>query len=72
MLTFARQFIQGIDNRFDNYGSTVYLISELVPSVLVERNLKVKNAIEQYQGDLQKPICAKEELFRWKRRWESV
>lgn len=42
LLTFARQFIQGIDNRFDNYGSTVYLISELVPSVLVERNLKVK------------------------------
>ena len=63
---------KGIDNRFDKYGSTVYLMYGLIPSVIVERDVTVKYIIEQYQDDLPMPINAEEEFFRWKRRWESV
>ena len=66
--------IQGIDKRFDKYGSTVYLILKygLIPSVIVERDITVKDTIEQYQDDLPMPIHREEEFFRCKRRWESV
>ena len=64
--------IQGNDKRFDKYGSTVYLMYGLIPSVIVERGITIKDLIEQYQDDLPMPINAKEEFFRWKRRWESV
>ena len=55
--------IQGIDNRFDKYGSTVYLIYGLISSVIVERDITVKDIIEQYQVDLPMPINAEEEFF---------
>ena len=64
--------MQGINNRFDKYGSTVYLMYGLIPSVIVERDITVKELIEQYQDDLPIPINAEEEFFRWKRKWESV
>ena len=64
--------IQGIDNRFDKYGTTIYLMYGLIPSVIVERDITVKGMIEQYQDDLPMSINAQEEFFRWKRRWESV
>ena len=64
--------IQGINNRFDKHGSTVYLMYGLIPSVIVERDITVKDMIEQYQDDLTMSINAEEEFFRWKRRWESL
>ena len=39
--------IQGINNRFDKYGSTVYLMYGLIPSVIVEIDITVKDMIEQ-------------------------
>ena len=56
-------FIKGIDNRFDKYGSTVYLMYSLIPSVIVDRDITVKDIIEQYQNDLSMPINAEEEFF---------
>ena len=50
--------IEGIDNRFDKYSSTVYLMYGLIRSVIVERDLTVKDTIEQYQNDLPMPINA--------------
>ena len=38
--------IQGNDKRFDKYGSTVYLMYGLIPSVIVERDITVKDMIE--------------------------
>ena len=37
---------KGIDNRFDKYGSTVYLMYGLIPSIIVERDITVKDIIE--------------------------
>ena len=39
--------MQGINNRFDKYGSTVYLMYGLIPSVIVEIDIMVKDIIEQ-------------------------
>ena len=55
--------IQGNDKRFDKYGSTVYLMYGLIPSVIVERNIPVKDIIGQYQDDLPMSINAEEEFF---------
>ena len=41
--------MQGIANRFNKYGSTVYLLYELIPPVI---DITVKDIIEQYQDDL--------------------
>ena len=54
---------QGIDNRFDKYDSTVHLRFRLILSVIVERDITVKDLIEQYQDDLQMPINAEGEFF---------
>ena len=73
--------VQDIDNGFDKYVSIVYLIKNvnildlmygLAPSVKAERNITVKPLIEQYKEDLPRPVDPERELFRWKRRWESV
>ena len=64
--------MQGTYNGFDKYGSTVYLMYGLIPSVIVERDTTVKYIIEQYQDDQPMPINAEEEFFLWKRRWEFV
>ena len=62
--------IQGIDNRFDKYGSTVYLMFELIPSVIVERDITVNDIVEQYQDDLTMPINAEKDfLFDEKEAW---
>ena len=37
--------IQGIDNKLDKYGSTVYLMYGLIPSAIVEKNITVKDII---------------------------
>ena len=50
--------IQRIDNRFDKYGDTVYLMYGVIPSVVVERDITVTDMIEQYQDDLPMPINA--------------
>ena len=55
--------IEGIDNRFEKYGSTVYLMYGLIPSVVIERDITVKDTIEQYQDDLPMPINVEEEIF---------
>ena len=34
--------IQGIDNRFEKYGSTIYLMYALIPSVIVKREYNIK------------------------------
>ena len=62
--------IQGIDNRFDKYGSTVYLMYELIPSVIVERDITVKDIIKQYQDNLSMPINAEEEFFSMEKKME--
>ena len=62
--------IQGIDNRFDKYGSTVYLMYELIPSVIVERDITVKDIIKQYQDNLPMPINAEEEFFSMEKKME--
>ena len=38
--------MQGTYNGFDKYGSTVYLMYGLIPSVIVERDITVKDMIE--------------------------
>ena len=50
-------------NGFDKYGSTVYLMYGLIPSVIVERDIPVKDIIGQYQDDLPMSINAEEEFF---------
>ena len=55
--------IQGIDYKFDKYGSTVYLMYGLIPSAIVEKDITVKDIIYQYQYDLPMSINAKEEFF---------
>ena len=40
----------------------------LIPSVIVERDITVKEMIELYQDDLPMPISAEDDFFRWKRR----
>ena len=45
--TLIDHFIQGIDNRCDKYGSTVYLMYGLIPSIIVEIDIMVKDIIEQ-------------------------
>ena len=56
-------FIQEIDNRFNKYGRTVYLMYGLIPSVIVERDIiTVKDIIKQYQDDLPMIINAEEEF----------
>ena len=59
--------IQGIDNRFDKYGSTDYLMYGLIPSVIVERDITVKDIIEQYQDDLPMLTTQKKTFFDGKK-----
>ena len=64
--------INGIDVRFDKYGKTIHLMCGLIPSVTAEREVDIKDIIEQYKDDLSMPDNTIEEFFRWKRRWSSV
>ena len=64
--------INGIDVRFDKYGKTIHLIYGLIPSVTAEREVDIKDIIEQYKDDLPMPDNTMEEFFRWKRRWSSL
>ena len=66
-------FIKGMNNRFDKCDITVCLMYVLIPAVIVERNITVKNIIEQqHENDLQMAVNAEEKFFRLKERWESV
>ena len=60
--------IRGTDNRFHKYSSIIHLKYGLILSVIVERDITVKDIIEQYQDDQPMPVNA-EEFFQWKRRW---
>ena len=53
--------INGIDNRFDKYGSTAHLMHRLISSVIVERDVKLKDIIELYQDDLPMAINTEED-----------
>ena len=64
--------INGIDVRFDKYGKTIHLMYGLISSVTAEREVDIKDIIEQYKDDLPMPDNTMEEFFRWKRRSSSV
>ena len=64
--------INGTDVRFDTYDKTIYLMYGLITSVTADREVDIKDIIEQYKDDLLMPDNTMEELFRWKRRWSSV
>ena len=57
--------IQGVDNRFDKYGSTVYLMYGLISSVIVET---MTDILQPYHDYLPMLINAEKEFFRWKGR----
>ena len=66
------RLINGIDVIFDKYGKTIHLMYGLIPSVTAEREVDIKDTIEQYKDDLPIPNNTMEEFFRWKRRRSSV
>ena len=59
----------GVDSRYDKYGEIVHKMSGLVPSVIAERDVSIKDVVEMYRDDLPSPMHTEEEIIRWKRHW---
>ena len=75
-LPFLDYLIEGLNTRFDKYGSMIHKIHAFVPSVIrmgkVERNCKMEEIIHEYRNDLPTARNAFEEFSRWERRWKAV
>ena len=75
-LSFLDYLIEGLNTRFDKYGSMIHKMHAFFPSVIgmgkVERDYKIKETIHEYRDDLPTPRNALEESSRWKRRWKAV
>ena len=85
-LPFLDYLIEGLNTRFDKYGSIIHKIHAFVPSMIrmgkVERNCKMEEIIHEYRNDL--PTArnafeiiheyrnAFEESSKWERRWKAV
>ena len=54
--------INGTDVTFDKYGKTIHLMYGLIPSVTAEREVDIKDTIEQYKDDLPMPDNTMEEF----------
>ena len=73
-LPFLDHLIEGLDTRFDKYGSVIQKMHYFVPSVIrgkVERNYKTEE-IHEYRHDLTTTRNAYAEYSRLERRWKAV
>ena len=73
-LPFLDHLIEGLDTRFDKYGSVIQKMHYFVPLVIrgkVERNYKTEE-IHEYRHDLTTTRNAYAEYSRWERRWKAV
>ena len=66
---FLDHIIMEVDSRYDKYGEIVHKMSGLVPSVIAERDVSIKDVVEMYRDDLPSPMHTEEEIIRWKRYW---
>ena len=75
-LSFLDYLIEGLNTRFDKYGSMIHKMHAFFPSVIgmgkVERDYKIKETIHEYRDDLPTPRNAFEERSMWERRWKAV
>ena len=73
---FLDHLIEGLNTRFDKYGSMIHKMHAFVPSVIgmrkVEGNNKIEEIIYKYRYDLPTPGNAFEEYSRWNRRWKAA
>ena len=63
--------MEGLNTRFDKYGSMIHKMHVFVPSVIgmrkVEGNYKIEEIIHEYRDDLFTPKNAFKKNSRWKR-----
>ena len=68
--------MEGLNTRFDKYGSMIHKMHAFVPSVIgmkkVEGNYKIEEIIHVYRHDLPTPGNAFKEYLRWERRWKAI
>ena len=69
-LSFLDHLIEGLNTRFDKYGSMIHKMQTFVPSAIgmgkLEENNKIEEIIHEYRDDLSTPGNAFEEYSRWK------
>ena len=53
-----------VDSQYDKYGEIVHKMSGLVPSVIAERDVSIKDVVEMYRDDLPSPMHTEEEIIR--------
>ena len=75
-LPFLDHLMEGLNTRFDKYGSMIHKMHAFVPSVIgmkkVEGNYKIEEIIHVYRHDLPTPGNAFKEYLRWERRWKAI
>ena len=61
-----------LERRFLSLSKTATSLLELVPIIIIERELDLQAAIELYSKDLPSPELLHQELLRWKMKWKYV
>ena len=71
-LPFLEHLIEGLNIRFNKYGSMIHKMYAFIPSMIgtgkVGKNYKIEKFIHEYRDDLPPPRNAFEEYSRWERR----
>ena len=70
-IPFIDHIIMELEARFTPLSTTSSTLLGLVPSVLVDEELDMSEAIEMYKDDLPTPELFQQELRRWKLKWEG-
>ena len=69
---FLDQIFAELERRFLSLSKTATSLLELVPIIIIERELDLQAAIELYSKDLPSPELLHQELLRWKMKWKYV
>ena len=60
-LPFLDHLLQGLNSRFDKHGSLVHYMYGLIPSLIGEKEVDIKETIGQYKSDLPSPLLVDKE-----------
>ena len=75
-LPFLDHLIEGLNTRFDKYGSMIPKTHAFVQSVIgmgkLERDYKIEEIIHEYRDDPPTSRNAFKEYSRWERQWKAV
>ena len=74
-LPFLGQLMEGLNTRFDKYGSMIHKMHVFVPSVIgmrkVEGNYKIEEIIHEYRDDLSTPKNGFKKKLKMEKMMES-